>query len=156
MNMTQRVQNAIEFVTKQNGEVAELHDAVAVLLPAIADDDVLMRVAMVAPAYAVGRDYVPGEVIAYGLNGVGDPQLYRVVQGHTSQADWLPPGVPALYKAIGLTHEGVPIWAQPLGAHDAYAKGDRVMYNDRLYESLMDGNVWSPSAYPAGWKAVAA
>jgi len=27
--------------------------------------------------------------------------VYRVQQGHTSQSDWLPPNVPALFQAIG-------------------------------------------------------
>lgn len=43
-------------------------------------------------------------------------------------------------------------WVQPTGAHDAYKKGDRVRFEGKNYESLMDGNVWSPAAYPAGWK----
>ena len=43
-------------------------------------------------------------------------------------------------------------WVQPTGAHDSYKKGDRVRFEGKNYESLMDGNVWSPVAYPAGWK----
>lgn len=48
--------------------------------------------------------------------------------------------------------EDVPDWVQPTGAHDAYQKGDKVRYNGDVYESLIDGNVWSPDAYPAGWQ----
>lgn len=48
-----------------------------------------------------------------------------------------------------------PEWAQPVGAHDAYSIGDRVTYNGRRYECLVDGCVWSPSAYPAAWQEVA-
>ena len=43
-------------------------------------------------------------------------------------------------------------WAQPTGAHDSYKKGDRVRFEGKNYESLRGGNVWSPAAYPAGWK----
>ena len=43
-------------------------------------------------------------------------------------------------------------WVQPTGAHDSYKKGDRVRFKGKNYESLMYGNVWSPAAYPAGWK----
>lgn len=50
---------------------------------------------------------------------------------------------------------GIPEWAQPLGAHDAYKHGDRVKYNGRIYEStLLIANVWSPDAYPSGWTDV--
>ena len=49
----------------------------------------------------------------------------------------------------------IPVWVQPTGAHDAYQTGDRVHYKtatDPVYESLIDGNVWSPDDYPAGWR----
>ena len=52
------------------------------------------------------------------------------------------------------TGDTYPEWVQPTGAHDAYNTGDRVTYNGKVYESTMDGNVWSPSAYPQGWEAV--
>lgn len=44
-----------------------------------------------------------------------------------------------------------PAWVQPTGGHDAYQTGDIVDYNGTLYQSTIDGNVWSPDAYPAGW-----
>ena len=45
-------------------------------------------------------------------------------------------------------------WKQPTGAHDAYAKGDRVTFGGKVWESTIDGNVWSPAVYPAGWTEV--
>lgn len=101
--------------------------------------------------YEVGKAYITDEFFTYGTNGVGDPQLYKVVQNHTSQIDWKPDCTPALYTAIGLDDSGYPVWAQPTGAHDAYNKGDIVNYNGTLYQSIIDGNVYSPDAYPAGW-----
>lgn len=103
--------------------------------------------------WEVGKKYKGGEFFTYGTNSVGDPQLYRVNDGkdHTSQADWTPDKERSLYTPIGLDDSGYPIWAQPTGAHDAYNKGDVVNYNGVLYESLIDGNVYSPEAYPAGW-----
>ncbi len=103
-------------------------------------------------AYEVGKAYTVGEFFTYGVNGVGDPQLYKVAQAHTSQADWKPDSTPALYMPIGLDDSGYPVWAQPTGAHDAYNKGDVVNYNGVLYESVIDGNVYAPDAYPAGWE----
>lgn len=50
--------------------------------------------------------------------------------------------------------EDIPEWVQPTGAHDAYQTGDKVRYNGVVYESLIDGNVWSPEAYPQGWRVV--
>lgn len=102
--------------------------------------------------WAVGVSYKVDEYLTYGKNNVGDPQLYKVVQGHTSQADWTPDTVPALYAPIGLNDEGYPVWAKPTGAHDAYNQGDIVDYNGVLYKSLIDGNVYSPEEYPSGWE----
>lgn len=42
-------------------------------------------------------------------------------------------------------------WVQPTGAHNAYNKGDKMIYNGDVYESLINGNVWSPVSYPAAW-----
>lgn len=50
--------------------------------------------------------------------------------------------------------EDIPEWVQPTGAHDAYQTGDKVRYKGVVYESLIDGNVWSPEVYPQGWRAV--
>lgn len=91
-------------------------------------------------------------MFSYGKNSTGDPQLYKVVQAHTSQEDWKPDATPALYTAIGLNLAGHPMWSKPTGAHDAYNKGDIVSYNEKLYRSLIDGNTWSPEEYPAGWE----
>ena len=46
------------------------------------------------------------------------------------------------------------VWSAPTGAHDAYNAGDIVDYNGTLYKSLINGNTYSPEAYPAGWEAV--
>lgn len=115
-------------------------------------DEEAMEIATVYPTYAVDKAYKVGEMLTYGENAVGDPQLYRVVQEHTSQEDWTPDATPALYTPIGLNDAGHPVWAQPTGAHDAYNKGDIVDYNGTLYTSLIDGNTYSPDAYPAGWE----
>jgi len=113
-----------------------------------------MEVATIYDAWAVNKSYAVGEFFTYGENGVGDPQLYKVVQAHTSQEDWTPDATTALYVAIGLDDSGYPIWSKPTGAHDAYNTGDIVDYNGNLYKSLIDGNIYSPEEYPSGWEEV--
>lgn len=116
------------------------------------DMDKVMSVASVFPKYKIGTTYKTKEVFSYGTNGVGDPQLYQVLQDHTSSAEWAPDAATSLYKKIGVTEEGYAEWVQPLGASDAYNTGDVVSYNGVLYKSTIDGNVWTPDAYPAGWE----
>lgn len=115
------------------------------------EETALVCVALYRP-WVTGAAYKKDEYLTYGVNGVGDPQLYRVVQDHTSQADWTPDSVPALYTPIGLDDSGYPIWSKPTGSHDAYNKGDIVSYNGKLYRSTIDGNTWSPDEYPDGWE----
>lgn len=119
-------------------------------------DEQAMEIATVYPAWEANHAYAVGEIVSYGTNSVGDPQLYKVVQAHVSQAEWTPSAVPSLYDAFGLDESGYPLWAQPSGAHDAYNTGDIVNYNGTLYKSLIDGNVWSPDVYPAGWEVYSA
>lgn len=114
----------------------------------------MMAVASVFPKYQIGKAYKVKEVFSYGENSVGDPQLYQVLQAHTSAAEWTPDTAASLYKKIGVTEEGYPEWVQPLGASDAYNTGDVVSYGGKLYKSTIDGNVWAPDAYPAGWETV--
>lgn len=114
------------------------------------DDDKAMEVADLYPEWQYPKAYVVGEMFKYGVNSDGETQLYRVVQAHTSEAQNTPDIVPALYKAVGFTDTGTPIWTQPLGAHDAYSTGDVVSHKDQLWISTVDGNVWEPGVY--GWE----
>lgn len=50
--------------------------------------------------------------------------------------------------------DGPPEWVQPTGGHDAYTIGDQVTFEGSVYESLITGNTWSPTGYPAGWKLI--
>lgn len=112
----------------------------------------LLEIPSLFPAYSVGIQYKTKDVFSYGVNEVGDSQLYQVLQDHTSAAEWTPDTATSLYKKIGVTEEGYPEWVQPLGATDAYNTGDIVSYKGVLYRSLINGNVWSPEAYPSGWE----
>lgn len=44
-----------------------------------------------------------------------------------------------------------PAYVQPTGAHDAYNVGDKITYNGQRYICQMNGCVWAPDVYPAGW-----
>ena len=112
----------------------------AVSLP---DEDALQAVELF-PQWVVDYAYAVDERLQY--NGV----LYRVIQAHTSQADWAPDKTPALFVVVSL--DEWPEFVQPTGAHDAYKKGDKVTFEGKHYISLIDANVYSPTAYPAGWQ----
>ena len=50
--------------------------------------------------------------------------------------------------------EEYPEYIQPTGSHDAYNTGDKITYNGKKYVCKMDGCVWNPDTYPAGWEEV--
>lgn len=108
----------------------------------------IQKVSTLFNKYQVGIYYQIGDIFTYGDNNA----CYKVLQSHKSQADWQPDKTPALYKLIGSNDDGYLEWKQPLGAHDAYKIGDIVEYNDKLYKSLINGNVWSPDVYAEGWE----
>ena len=92
------------------------------------------------PEWAVGVTYVVDERVGY------NEKLYRVVQAHTSQADWTPDVTPALFTEVAQPGE-IPVWKQPTGAQDAYMKDDKVWYPEKdttIYISLINNNVWAP------------
>lgn len=158
-NMLQQfiiAQNAINVLIPNQSnplQAAEQLRKTMVMYASTLDDDRALEVATMYPEWQAGVAYKAKDIISYGKNDTGDPQLYRVVKHHTSQSDWIPGvGTESLYTAFGLTPQGYPVWKQPAGAHDAYKTGNIVDYNGKLYRSKIDGNVWSPDAYPQGWE----
>lgn len=65
----------------------------------LSDSDALEAVELF-DRWAAGVAYTAGQRIAYG------GKLYRVVQTHTSQADWLPDITPALYSEVEKPGQG--------------------------------------------------
>ena len=133
----------------KRSELFKIREIIEKASASLEDTDALEAVELF-PLWAVGVAYSVGERVQY------DGKLYKVVQAHTSQADWTPPTAPALFTEVAKPGE-IPVWKQPTGAQDAYNKGDKVWYpdvNTTVYESVIDSNVWSPNDYPQGWKVV--
>ena len=121
-------------------QLRQLIERIAVTL----DDETALTGVELFPMWAIGRAYAVDDRVQHGGT------LYKCVQAHSSQADWMPDATPALWVVVSI--DEYPEWVQPLGATDAYNKGDIVSYNGKLYRSTIDGNVWAPDAYPAGWE----
>ena len=103
----------------------------------------IIELAPLFPAYEIGKIYKVGDIFTYNRS------LFEVVQEHTSQEEWKPDVEASLYK--NHTPKGeIEEWRQPLGSHDAYMTGDRVLFNGEVYISKIDNNVWSPDVY--GWE----
>lgn len=78
--------------------------------------------------------------------------LYRCLQEHTSQQDWTPEAAVSLWTAIGNPQDPWPVWSQPVGAQDMYARWNKVRHEGKHWISTVDENVWEPGVY--GWTEV--
>lgn len=119
-------------------QLRQLIEQLAVTL----DDGAALTGVELFPAWVVGKAYAVNDRAQY--NGA----LYKCIQAHTSQADWMPSATPALWKTVSV--DEYPEWVQPTGAHDAYNIGDKVTYNGQHYVCTSDGNVYAPDVY--GWQ----
>ena len=115
----------------------------------VTDDVVALTIQEFYDIWAANVNYVKGQYINH--EGV----LYKVLQDHMSQADWTPNASPSLFAKVLIDPSGetIPEWVQP-DSTNAYMIGDKVKFEGHVYESIIDNNIWSPSAYPAGWKVV--
>lgn len=103
-----------------------------------------------------GHEYKQNDRFLWSENN----KFYKVLQNHTSQADWTPDTAVSLYVEIPDPAEEWPEWKQPTGAHDAYHRGDKITFTDgKKYECIAPEEVavvWDPATYPAYWQEVKA
>ena len=120
----------------------------AVMLTSV-NDEVAEKIPEVFPVWdGSGKEYKKDDRVQYSS------VLYKVLQDHTSQSTWTPTAAPSLFAKVLTSTTGEPQeWQQP-DSTNAYKIGDRVIYNDKIYESTIDNNVWSPADYPAGWREI--
>jgi len=119
----------------------------------------LASIASLYPKWKAGLSVVVDDI--YRVQNT----LYKVVQAHTTQADWMPPQVPALFTPVAAAGV-VPEWVQPTGAQDAYAVGDQVTHDNPndggnvwLYKSKIAANTTEPgrdSTFDRYWQPVEA
>lgn len=126
-----------------------LHKVAKMVASEVTDDAKALAIQEFYDDWEVGVKYEVGTYIRY--EGV----LYKVITTHTSQSDWNPISASSLFAKVltDPTGETINEWVQP-DSTNAYMTGDKVIFEGKTYESVIDNNVWSPSAYPAGWKEI--
>lgn len=113
-----------------------------------------LEVKSLYPVWVEETQYYVGFMVVYS------DVLYKVIQSHTSQADWTPDISPSLFAKVlvgeidpDTGEQEILDWVQP-DSTNPYMMGDKVMFEGCVYESVIDNNVWSPTVYPAGWRQV--
>jgi len=118
-------------------QLREMIEKAAALLP----DDEATEAPVLFPAWAPWRQYAVGDRLAY------NDKVYRVLQAHTSQPDWMPDVAVSLFALVNDPDPAViPDWKQPGGDNPYYMKGEKVRHIGKVWESLIDYNVWEPGA----------
>ena len=143
----------LETPVSQNEEIISkietLYKVGKVVANQVTDDVVALDLQEFYDEWQSNITYVPGQYIKY------DKVLYKVVNAHTSQDDWIPDVSPSLFVKVLIDPTGETIldWVQP-DSTNGYMTGDKVIFEEKTYESLIDNNIWSPSAYPTGWRLI--
>lgn len=115
-----------------------------VRLREMATDEMSLQVPNLYPTWRVGVEYALGDRVLY------EDVLYKVITAHTSQETWTPVDAPSLFAKILIPDENaIPEWEQP-DSTNPYMTGDKVMYDGKVWVSVVDNNVWIPSEY--GWE----
>ena len=102
-----------------------------------------------------GRTWKPGISVQVGDVYTHANALWRCLQAHTTQSNWMSDIVPALWRKVEIIPEdAVRVWQSGTD----YIVGDEVAYPDEnspLYECLqahMSQEGWEPPLLPALWK----
>ena len=103
-----------------------------------ATDEQALESILIYPAWQENKSYISGERVQY------NEVLYKVLQNHTSQADWTPDVAVSLFAKVLIEDPDIiSEWVQP-DSTNPYQTGDKVTHNGKTYESLVDNNVWEP------------
>lgn len=95
----------------------------------------------------VGTEIAQGTFLNY------EDILYKTIQTHVKQEAWNPADAPSLFAKVLIPDpEVIPEWEQP-SSTNPYMTGDKVKHNGHIWQSLIDNNVWEPSAdVPTLWE----
>lgn len=104
------------------------------------------------PSVPDGILWRPGLNLSDGTFVIWNGYRYLTIQGHISQLGWEPDreDIDALF-VLKTISDGYEEWSQPGGDYDAYAKGDKVTYQGKIYVSEVNANVYAPGIVPGQW-----
>lgn len=118
-----------------------------------ADDETVLENSRFIERFELDKEYKVNNLFRY------EDKVYRVIQEHTSQADWIPGELPALYQDLSREmdedgNEVISEWQQPAGAHDAYKKGTKVLHEGKEWILEAETTVYPPGTVAGEWKEV--
>lgn len=91
-----------------------------------------------------------GRLVKAGTRIRNNGKILRVAVDMYDTEENSPENAPTLYEEIEYK-EGIRIIPETITVGKAFAKDERGWWKDEIYKSLIDANVYTPDAYPAGW-----
>lgn len=107
------------------------------------------KTASIAPELYDEMKY-SGELIKAGLRINWNGMLKRAAVDLWDTEENNPDNAPTLWEDTAYK-AGVRIIPEVITAGTAFTKDEQGWWNDKLYISLIDNNVWTPDTYSAGW-----
>ena len=126
----------VTFGIRERTSEEKKHDDIITAITYLSDEQAV-TVKELYPIWAIANNYKINDRVQY------EDKLYKCLQDHQSQSDWSPDVSPSLWAEI-LTKPGEILpWKQP-SSTNGYKKGDKVIHNEKTWESDIDNNVWEP------------
>ena len=91
-----------------------------------------------------------GELVKAGTRINHNGAIKRAAVDLWDTAENSPDKAPILWEDLNY-REGYRIIPETITAGTAFALNELGWWGGTLYKSLLDNNVWTPEAYPAGW-----
>ncbi len=132
-------------MTRENAN--NLIESVVRLRDAASDKDASRCVACYPALSRRGALVTAGTRIRWG------DKLMRAAVDLWDRPENAPDQAPNLWEKV-LYKDGYRIIPDPITAGAAFANGEKGWWQDKLYASTLDNNVWTPQQHPSGWQLV--
>ncbi len=114
----------------------------------LSDEDAL-DVAALYPTWASKV----GKVVERGERLWWDGRLWKTLQLITELLpEWTPNTAVSLFTEVSVAE--IREITDPIPAENPFMKDEKGRWKGEVYVSQIDNNIWTPDAYPAGWKAI--
>ena len=91
-----------------------------------------------------------GNLVKYGTRINWKGTLKRATVDLWDTAENNPDNAPTLWEDV-MYKDGIRVIPEVITASAAFAKGEKGWWQDEIYTSLLDANVYTPTQYAAGW-----
>ena len=94
-----------------------------------------------------------GALIPNGTRIYWNGAIKRASVDLWDREDQTPDNAPALWEDV-LYRDGYRVIPKTITVGLQFSNGEIGWWKGKLYKSLLDANMWTPDAYPAGWQLI--